>query len=308
MGDNVSIIARQARELAALGVGEIRVQESLKKHTTWRIGGSADILVKPQSIGQVQKALRFADKEGMPLHIIGGGSNLLISDNGLRGLVLKLSGGLKAVDFNENAVYVEAGVPLPALAALAAGRRLSGLEFVTGIPGTVGGAVVMNAGAHGQQMSQIVDKLTYCDLKGEVKCISAEDAGFTYRGSMFRHNPQFILLAIVCRLKTGDGKTNKEQMNQYRTQRQLKQPTDLPSAGSVFKNPPGHFAGQLIDSVGAKGWRIGDAQVSPKHGNFIVNVGQATSKDVLLLIEKVQNAVWAAYQIELEREVILLGE
>lgn len=294
--------------LKGLNIGEIRQMEPLSKHTTFRIGGPAEIMVLPNTMEQVCTLLTFVQENQVPLHIFGGGSNLLVSDNGLKGIVLKLGGSLKQVKIDGTLVEAEAGVPLPFLANRAAEGNLGGLEFAAGIPGTIGGAVVMNAGAHNGQMSEIVKEIVCCSKKGEIFSLTNEEARFCYRGSLFKDNKELIILKVICQLKPSDKFAIKARMKEYLKTRSEKQPLNYPSAGSVFKNPPNNAAARLIEEVGAKGWHIGDAAISTKHSNFAVNLGSATSADVLLLLEKVQQAVKEQFNIVLEREILVLED
>lgn len=294
--------------LKGLDCGEIRWEEPLAKHTTFRIGGPCEAMVLPQTMEQAAQILAWVRQFDVPVCILGGGSNILADDEGMRGLVIKLGGQLKHLTIDGTTLQAEAGLPLPVLARRAAEAGLAGLSFAAGIPGTVGGAVVMNAGAHGGQISDIIQSVTYSDEFGQLVTIPAAEAGFVYRSSVFKARPKWTILSVTCRLQKGDPRALKAQMAVYQEERLHKQPQGLPSAGSVFKNPPGDAAGRLIEAVGAKGWRVGGAQVSDIHSNFIVNVGQATSADVLALVERIQEAVWQRFGVQLEREVILLSE
>lgn len=286
--------------------GEVRWQEKLSSHTTFRIGGDCTAMVLPHYLTQAGKILEDVRHWGVPFYVLGGGSNILAADEGFQGVVIKLGGHLKRLEITNDKIYAEAGLPLPALAYKAAEANLAGLAFAAGIPGTVGGAILMNAGAHGGQMADIVERITYYDGNGQVRIITAEEAGFSYRSSIFQKEPTWTILAVECRLKRGDKANITSQMAQYQMERRQRQPQGWPSAGSVFKNPPGDAAGRLIEAIGAKGWRIGDAQVSEIHGNFIVNLGNARSDEVLTLIERIQAAVEKQFGIKLEREIVLL--
>lgn len=294
--------------LNKLNCGEVRWEEPLAKHTTFRIGGPCEAMVLPQTVEQAAVLLEYARQLTVPVCVLGGGSNILADDAGLRGLVIKLGGQLKDLKIDGCCLQAEAGLPLPVLARRAADAGLAGLAFAAGIPGTVGGAVVMNAGAHGGQISDIIESVTYSDEKGHLVTIPAADAGFVYRSSLFKANPKWTILSVACRLQPGDDQAIKAQMAAYQAERVHKQPQGLPSAGSVFKNPQGDAAGRLIEAIGAKGWRVGDAQVSEVHSNFIVNLGQATCADVLALVRRIQKTVWQHFEVELEREIILLSE
>jgi len=295
-------------QLQTLDIGEIRLAEPLKNHTTFKIGGPAEVMILHKEPNQLCTIVSFAHKHRLPLRILGGGSNLLISDDGLIGIVLKLGGQMKTVIIDDERIIAESGVPLPFLAAKAAEHGLSGLEFAAGIPGSLGGAVVMNAGAHGQQLSDSIETVTYCDVYGQKQTIAATEAAFCYRDSLFKHDQSLVILSVVLRLKKGNSAAIKEQMLQYKQSRQQKQPLNYPSAGSIFKNPPMQAAAALIEAVGAKGWQIGQAKVSELHSNFIVNLGNASADDVRLLMEKIKNQVHKQFQINLEPEVLFLED
>lgn len=286
--------------------GIIKVSEAMSRHTTWRIGGPADLFFTPVDWMDLEIALKFASLEKLPVTIIGGGSNLLVRDEGIRGLVIHTGGGLKKIKINGEEVIAEAGVKLPFLANRVAASGLSGLEFATGIPGTVGGAVIMNAGAHGSSMGDVVTSVVAMDLQGRLLYFNNEDLEFTYRFSKLK-NLDVIVIEIHFKLRRGDVLEIKAQMEKKLEFRKDKQPWEYPNAGSVFKNPPGDSAGRIIDSIGAKGWQVGKAKVSDKHANFIVNLGGASSADVLALIDKIQKEVYKKYKLFLEPEILIMG-
>ncbi len=292
--------------LKAQHLGEVRWNEPLCRHTTFRIGGPCAAMVLPKTIEQAAAVLAYARQNQVPFCVLGSGSNVLAADEGYDGLIIKLGGQLKQLTIAGQTLRAEAGLPLPVLAHQAAAAGLAGLAFAAGIPGTVGGAVVMNAGAHGGQMSDIIQSVTFCDEEGQIVTIPAKQAGFVYRSSAFKNRAQWTVLAVDCQLKTGNAQEILAQMAAYQQERLHKQPQGLPSAGSVFKNPPGDAAGRLIEAIGAKGWRVGDAQVSEVHSNFIVNLGQATCADVLALAAQIQEAVWQQFGLKLEREIVVL--
>jgi len=286
--------------------GIIKISESMSRHTTWQIGGPADLLLIPNDWIDIEKALKFANINKLPVTLIGGGSNLLVADQGIRGLVIKLAGGLKNVLVDGEKIIADAGVRLPYLAHQVANKGLSGLEFAAGIPGTLGGAILMNAGAHGGQMADIVQSIVAMDKEGRLLHITNEQLGFAYRTSKLKKMDVIIIEAHL-KLLCGDVGEIKKKMEENLQFRQEKQPWELPNAGSVFKNPPGNSAGRLIDSVGAKGWQVGKAQVSEKHANFIVNLGGATSQDVLSLMTKIQRTVEKEHKVLLEPEILVVG-
>ncbi len=281
--------------------------EPMRNHTTWQIGGSVDLLLQPESIEELQQALQEAKALQKPYYVVGAGSNLLVADEGLRATVIVLGGALCGWRVDGNRMIAEAGLPLPVLARKAARAGLSGLEFAAGIPGSVGGAVVMNAGAYQSQMSNVIESVLCCDADGNLIELDNEECAFSYRSSRFKQDPSLIVLSVTMRLQPGDPVTIEKQMGRNTAARVDKQPTSYPNAGSVFKNPPGEAAGRLIEQIGAKGWRQGDAVVSDKHANFIINVGTATCADVLRLIERIKQAVYQETGISLEEEILYLG-
>lgn len=285
----------------------IRENEPMRNHTTWRIGGPADRLVQPESVEELCQAIREAQESKESYYVIGGGSNLLVSDDGIAGTVIQLGGSLTGVEIIDDCIIAEAGVPLPFLARKAAENGLSGLEFAAGIPGSVGGAVFMNAGAYQGQISNVIEQVTCCDACGQLITLDAADCAFAYRNSRFKQNREFIIVSVKMRLTPGIKEEIIEQMQKNTASRNAKQPVEYPNAGSIFKNPPGDAAGRLIELAGAKGWRQGDAQVSEKHSNFIVNTGNASSSDVLQLVERVKQAVYAETGVRLEEEILFLG-
>lgn len=286
---------------------KIRENEPMRNHTTWRIGGPADRLVQPESVEELQQAIQAARESGAPYYVIGGGSNLLVSDEGITGTVIQLGGSLTGLAITDHTIVAEAGVPLPFLARKAAEYGLSGLEFAAGIPGSVGGAVFMNAGAYQGQISNVIEQVTCCDDSGQLITLKAADCAFSYRNSRFKQSRELVIVSVKMRLTPGKKEDILEQMQKNTASRNAKQPVEYPNAGSIFKNPPGDAAGRLIELAGAKGWRQGDAQVSEKHSNFIVNTGNASSRDVLLLVERVKQAVYAETGVLLEEEILYLG-
>ena len=286
---------------------KIRENEPMRNHTTWRIGGPADRLVQPESVEELQQAIQAARESGAPYYVIGGGSNLLVSDEGITGTVIQLGGSLTGLAITDHTIVAEAGVPLPFLARKAAEYGLSGLEFAAGIPSSVGGAVFMNAGAYQGQISNVIEQVTCCDDSGQLITLEAADCAFSYRNSRFKQSRELVIVSVKMRLTPGKKEDILEQMQKNTASRNAKQPVEYPNAGSIFKNPPGDAAGRLIELAGAKGWRQGDAQVSEKHSNFIVNTGNASSRDVLLLVERVKQAVYAETGVLLEEEILYLG-
>lgn len=281
---------------------ELFEDEPMSKHTTFKIGGPAELLCELKTSSVVVKALEYARQIGIEPFIMGNGSNLLVDDAGIPGVVFKLANSNWYV--NDDHISVESGTSLIKTSTVAKRMGLSGLEFAYGIPGTLGGAVYMNAGAYGGEMSFVVEDITYVDESGSVKKIKNEDAAFGYRTSIFKNKPGCVILSANLKLNYGDPEEIEAKMADYMGRRKDKQPLDFPSAGSVFKRPEGYFAGALIEQSGLKGYSIGDAQVSEKHAGFIINRGDATCSDVRALIEHIQNTVMKDHGVELECEVL----
>lgn len=285
----------------------IKYNQPMKEHTTFRIGGPADILVMPGSVSEITLVLDWARKNGLPYLVIGEGSNLLVRDGGFRGLVIKLGDSFNRVDFNGNEVKAQAGIKVSRLAAMAADKGLGGLEFAEGIPGSLGGAVYMNAGAYGGEFSQVVREVTVLNDAGQSIVLKESDLEFGYRSSSIQRY-RYVVLEVELLLHPEEPHMVKEKMQELSRQRKEKQPLELPSAGSVFKRPPGRFVGPMIDELGLKGYRVGDAEVSTKHAGFIVNRGHATARDVLALVSQVQQRVKEKFGVDLETEFLIVGE
>lgn len=286
---------------------EILVAEPMKNHTTFRIGGPADALALPKTPEEVAEVVRFCHEHAQPYYVLGNGSNLLVSDEGYRGLVLQLYRNFNDIQVNGETITVQSGAMLAAVARTAYQAGLTGLEFASGIPGTIGGAVVMNAGAYGGEMKNVLKEVTVLTKEGEVLVIPAKALELGYRTSVIPKNG-WIVLGAVLQLKKGDQEQILARMEELKEQRITKQPLDLPSAGSTFKRPEGYFAGKLIMDAGLRGFTVGGAQVSEKHCGFVVNRGNATAADVWKLICEVKRRVKEMTGVELEPEVKLLGD
>ena len=286
---------------------EILVAEPMKNHTTFRIGGPADALALPKTPEEVAEVVRFCHEHAQPYYVLGNGSNLLVSDEGYRGLVLQLYRNFNDIQVNGETITVQSGAMLAAVARTAYQTGLTGLEFASGIPGTIGGAVVMNAGAYGGEMKNVLKEVTVLTKEGEVLVIPAKALELGYRTSVIPKNG-WIVLGTVLQLKKGDQEQILARMEELKEQRITKQPLDLPSAGSTFKRPEGYFAGKLIMDAGLRGFTVGGAQVSEKHCGFVVNRGNATAADVWKLICEVKRRVKEMTGVELEPEVKLLGD
>lgn len=293
--------------LIELNVGKIKENEPLKKHTTWKIGGPAKIFIEPTSIEGLQQIFITIKKHNIPWFVIGKGSNLLVSDNGIDGAVIKLGENLAHIHQDGELIRVGAGYSLIKLATIISKQGLSGLEFAGGIPGTIGGAVYMNAGAHGSDISKILTRAHILMPDGTLKWYSNDEMEYSYRTSILQKNGG-ICVEAEFKLSEGDKASIIKEMQDNKEYRRHSQPWDYPCCGSVFRNPLPHYAGQLIEEAGLKGYTIGGAQISEKHANFIVNRGNATAQNVLDLIKYVQQSIKEKYGIELKTEVELVGE
>lgn len=285
----------------------LMVQEPMSRHTSFRIGGPADIMALPQNEGELQALLLRAAAAHTPVTLIGNGSNLLVRDKGIRGLVIKLGNMLNEVRVCGGSITFGSGVSLAMAAKKAASLGLSGMEFAVGIPGTIGGAVYMNAGAYDGEMAKVVTSVRVMNAAGQVKELTAGQLDFAYRHTALQGSGWFVT-AVTVALQPGEREAIEAKMADFSQRRISKQPLELPSAGSMFKRPPGYFAGTLIEQTGLKGYTVGGAQVSRKHAGFVVNIGGATAADVLQLIADVQDKVYAAHGVRLEPEVLVLGE
>lgn len=283
----------------------IFIDEPMKKHTSFKIGGVADIFIKVKSVQELQYIIEVAKMEKILITIIGNGSNLLVKDNGIRGIVIMLN--MDKIEIEDTIVTVEAGVKLGFLAQKLLKEELTGFEFAAGIPGSIGGAVRMNAGAYGGEMKDIIVETKCLIPSGEIVTLSNEEQKFSYRHSIFMEN-RYIVLETKIKLQKGNKDEIKAKMDDYAQQRKEKQPISVPSAGSTFKRGTDFVTAKVIDECGLKGFSIGDAQVSTKHAGFVVNNGNATAEDVLKLIEHVQKVVLEKTGKKIELEIEVLGE
>lgn len=283
------------------------LSEPMANHTTFRIGGPADYLALPASVGEMRDLLAAAEEYDMPVTVMGRGSNVLVSDKGIRGLVIRLGKHMSQISHEGTKISAGAGASLADVSRYAAKQRLTGLEFAIGIPGTIGGAVYMNAGAYDGEMRQVVTAVTAICPDGGLGRYEGEELEFSYRHSAFSDNG-CLICEVELLLQPGDEKAIRSKMEECTFRRNSKQPVELPSAGSVFKRPPGFYAGTLIEQTGLKGLTIGGAQVSEKHAGFIVNIGGATASDVMTLIREVQRRVYEKFTVLLEPEIRQIGE
>jgi UDP-N-acetylmuramate dehydrogenase len=277
----------------------------LKKHTSFKIGGLAEFFCVPKSVDEIKKALDFAERNKLRVAVIGAGTNLLIRDEEFEGLVIKLARGLNWIKIENNRVLVGAGVPLLRLIKVLSQKGFGGLEFLTGIPGSVGGAVVMNAGAWGKEIGKRVEQVRVLDEERKERILNKRNLGFVYRKSRIQ-STGWIVTEVTFRLQKKNKKAIKNKIEEYLIKRKISQPLGTPNSGSVFKNPIGDFAGRIIEAAGCKGLRVGDAQVSRKHANFIVNLGEAKANDVIKLMTRVQKAVKDKFKIMLEPEIKIM--
>ena len=287
--------------------GSYRENEHMKAHTSFRIGGPADLLLIPADVDGLEKVVAKVRQEGLPLTIIGNGSNILVRDKGIRGVVLKIGNALKSMVCDGDRLIAEAGVSLAAVANKAAACGLTGLEFAVGIPGSIGGAVYMNAGAYDGEMEKVVRSVTVITSEGHRTVLAKAEMDFGYRHSCIQENGA-IIVKVELQLAKGKQQDIQCKMDDFTNRRIQKQPLDVPNAGSMFRRPCGYFAGTLIEEAGLKGYRVGGAQVSVKHAGFVVNSGNATAEDVLRLIGDVRRIVYERSGVMLEPEVRIFGE
>ena len=308
---SVEVASSNDRDVDIPTVCQIRSNVSLKGLTTWKVGGAAQWYLEPRTIAETQSGLAWARLNALPITIIGAGSNLLISDRGLAGLVIctrHLRHVATQFDNETRSIVADAGKMVASLAWQAARRGWGGMEWAAGIPGTLGGAVVMNAGAHGHSTQEILVSADVLNLDGSIETLTAQDLGYSYRTSNLQSSSRIVISAKFKLQAASDPEAVKSRTYRDLEKRHSKQPYDRPSCGSVFRNPTPEYAAALIESVGLKGYRIGDAEVSTLHANFIINSKDATANDIRELIYYVQSQVKARYSIELEPEVKMLGE
>lgn len=288
--------------------GIVKIDEPMRKHTNFKIGGNADVFVIAKNIEEIKCVIKFSKENNILLTILGNGSNVLVSDKGIRGIVLQVGTKEIKIEKQKNAlVEVEAGVMLGALAQVLLKQSISGFEFAAGIPGSIGGAIRMNAGAYGGEMKDIVKDVTVLNEKGEINVLTNEECEFSYRHSRFTDSKE-IVIKVTLELPLGDEAEIKAKMDEYAQSRREKQPLNLPSAGSTFKRGSDFITAKLIDECGLKGYTSGDAQVSTLHAGFVVNLGNATAQDVLNVVNHVKQVVLEKTGKQIELEVELLGE
>lgn len=290
-----------------LGKEQVLFEEPMKSHTTFRIGGPAEVFIMPKSVKQVQMAVKICQEEQIPYFILGNGSNLLVSDRGYRGVIIQMDRNMGKIQVEGTEIQAAAGALLSSIAVAARRESLTGFEFAGGIPGTLGGAVVMNAGAYGGEIKDVLKEVTVMDGDGKIFTLPASELEMGYRTSIIKTAGYLVLSARITlsRGKEEDIKARTRELSEMRTQ---KQPLDYPSAGSTFKRPEGYFAGKLIMDSGLRGYSVGGAMVSEKHCGFVINKGNATAEDVVSLMKHVTEVVQEKYGVTLEPEVKFLGE
>lgn len=296
-----------ARKLQEMNIGTVAENEPLASHTTIKIGGPADLFIEPSSVDNLVKTMEAIRESGVKWTAIGRGSNLLVSDHGIEGVVIKLGPGLDHVEVDGTTLTAGSGVSVVALAMSMSRKGLSGLEFASGIPGSIGGAVYMNAGAHGSDISNILQRAYILFHDGTMEWLTKEEMEFSYRTSVLQKKRPGIVVEAVFQLEKGDKEAIMAKNKKNKDYRKDTQPWNSPCAGSIFRNPLPEYAGQLIERAGLKGHSIGGAQISEMHGNFIVNTGNATAQDVLALIDHVKATILDKYGVRMETEVEIIG-
>ncbi|MGX5361313.1 UDP-N-acetylmuramate dehydrogenase [Bacillus sp. TK-2] len=294
-------------ELIEADVGRVLVNEPLARYTTMKIGGPADILIVPKHVAGIEKTLQLVKQYKTKWTVIGRGSNLLVSDQGIEGVVIRLGEGLDHLEVEKHKVRVGSGYPLIKLSTLLSRQGLAGLEFASGIPGSVGGAVYMNAGAHKSDISSVLSKALILFEDGTIDWLTNKELEFSYRASVLQTKRPGIVLEAVFQLQAGKREEIVRSMQNNKDYRRETQPWNHPCAGSVFRNPIPHFAGDLVEKAGLRGYRVGGAQISEMHGNFIVNTGGASAQDVLSLIELIKHTIKDKFDVDMHTEVEIIG-
>lgn len=295
------------KEFKNKDVGEMLIDEPMKKHTTFEIGGPVDLMILPSTEEEIKLAVDICKDKKLPYMVMGNGSNMLVRDSGIRGVIIKINDNYNNIEVNKNEIHAESGALLKAVSETALKASLTGFEFAIGIPGSLGGAITMNAGAYGGEMKDAVKSVRVLDKHGIIKEFSNKEMNFRYRGSRVP-DEELIVLKVIFDLELSRKEIIRAQMDELTHKRTQKQPLEYPSGGSTFKRPEGYYAGKLIDDSGLRGLRYGGAQVSQKHCGFIINAGNASCKDVLNLIKVIKKTVRDNFDVELEREIKLLEE
>lgn len=286
---------------------KIMYNEPMSKHTTMKVGGNADILVLPSNTEEIIKVIKYAKENNIPIKVLGNGSNVVVSDDGIEGIVIKITSNMSDIKVIKEFVTVSSGMTMPKLAVILKQHLLGGFEFACGIPGTIGGAVKMNAGAYNGQISDVLVSCKYLDENLEIKEVENKDINFGYRHSIFIENPNLIILEAKFKFFKSNLEDIECKMDENNNSRKTKQPLEYPSAGSVFRRPVGYFVGKLVDDSNLRGTLVGGAQISEKHAGFIINKNNATCKDIQDLIKVVQKTVFEKFGVELKTEVEFIG-
>ena len=284
----------------------IKIDEEMKNHTSLRVGGKANYLIEPTTEKEIESLVKLMIELKEPYFIIGRGSNLLVRDEGINGVVIKITDKFSGINISDNTLTVKSGTSLASVAKYAYKNSLSGIEFASGIPGSIGGAIAMNAGAYGGEMKDIVESVKIVDDLGNIRILSNKDMEFSYRRSLLTNNPYYIVLEVIINLNKGDKENIYNEMKTRADKRTLSQPLDKCNCGSTFKRPEGHFAGQLIEDCGLKGFSMNGVEVSSKHAGFVVNNGKSTATDMINMIEYVKEKVKDKFDITLEEEVKII--
>lgn len=292
--------------LDIVSIKDIKCNEQMKNHTTLKVGGNADYLIEPRTEKQLVELIRLFVQNNIPYYVIGRGSNLLVKDEGVRGVIIKLTDNYKGIDKEDFILNIKAGTPIAEVSKYAYKNKLTGLEFASGIPGTIGGAVAMNAGAYGGEIKDIIVSAKIIDDVGNVRVLTKEELNLSYRHSIISENPKYIVLSVQLELKSGNQDEIYNEMYSRAIKRTLSQPLDKCNCGSTFKRPKDMFAGKLIEECGLKGYKHNGVEVSDKHAGFIVNNGQSTATDMLYVIDYVRNEVKNKFGIVLETEVKII--
>lgn len=282
------------------------MDEPMKEHTSFEVGGPADVFVAPGTTDEFSQVIGHLRKTDTPFYVMGNGTNLLVGDKGYRGVIVETR-QLAGIEIAGETLVAEAGAALKDVAQAAQAAGLGGMEFASGIPGSIGGAAVMNAGAYDGEMKDIIAALEVIDEQGQTRRLKVDECAYGYRESIVQKNPWYIT-KVTLKLKSGDGAAIQAKMDDLNERRRCKQPLEYPSAGSTFRRPPGYFAGKLIQDAGFRGYRRGGAQVSEKHSGFVINAGDATAEDVLGLIAEIQETIKKEVGVEMRPEVIFIGE